>query len=581
MSSRVRFMTKQMLWAMAIACLASPLAAAPRQEDRAGLRLLVVGTEAEAADLRGRAAAGESFESLVRAHSLDPSSASGGYLGAFALGDLRSEFQVALRDLGPGGLSPVSRLGDGYFLLHWLSEEEANWMAAREDGLRALQSGLYPAAQQFFEVAVEEAEVFGDDDDRLGESLKDLAIAHGLQGHYAEALPLYRQSMAIRWATGAPADPPPDVAGMLEHFATLLSVAYFRDDEFDRTREDYETAIHRMTLTENLYTAMAGMLQAAELVPEAEMVLLRAVEAYPDSTLTRYALGELHAASGKADRALEVFEDANAIDRIPAEDSALDPLQRGLIYRRIGDMHVDLFQLDDALPAYLAALRLDPGNVETHLLLGELYLKRGEAGNALAELERALELDPAEARAHSGLGEVYLTMGGFAESVQAAERALDLDTADSRTRYIRARALVRLGMREEGRVEMVRYRELLANEEQDGQAGREVRAVTKRTAERFVGGEGREAIAALESLVETDPDQAIPRLNLGVAQRKSGLGQAAIDTFEAMVARGFGDAMVHRNLTMEYAALGDTEARDRHRATFFQRIDTTLTQLAN
>ena len=210
------------------------------------------------------------------------------------------------------------------------------------------------------------------------------------------------------------------------------------------------------------------------------------------------------------------------------------------------------------LPAYLAALRLDPSNVETHLLLGELYLKRGDAGNALAELERALTLDPADARAHSGLAEVHLGMGRFAESVQAAERALDMDPADSRTRYIRARALVRLGMREEGRLEMVRYRELLANEEQDGQAGRDLRAIGKRAAERFVGGERGEAIAALESLVETDPDQAIPRLNLGVAQRKSGLSQAAVDTFEAMVAGGFGDAMVHRNLTMEYAALGDT-----------------------
>ena len=573
--------TKRMLWVIAASCLVTPLVSAPQQADRVGLRLLVVETEAEAADLRRQIAEGAGFERLARAHSLDPSSTSGGYLGALAISDLRPEFQVALRGLDPGGLSPVARVGDDYFLLHWLSEQEANWIAAREAGLRAIQNGRYRAAQQFLEVAAEEAAVFGDDDDRLGESLKDLAIAHGLQGHYVEALPLYRQSIAIRWATSASTDPSPDVAGMLEHFATLLSLGYFRDNEFDQTRENFAAAIRQMTLTENLYTAMAGMLQVAELVEEAEMVLLRAIEAFPDSRLTHYALGELYAASGKPDQALEAFEDANAIDENLAGDSTLDRLQHSLVSQRIADMHVELFHLDDALRAYRAALELDPLSVDTHLLLGELYLKRAEVGNAQAELERVLVLDAADARAHSGLAEIHLRTGQFAESARAAERALEINPTNSRTRYIRARALVRLGMREEGQVEMARYQELLANEERDEQAGQDLRAASKRAAERVVGGEGGEAISSLESLIETDPDQAIPRLNLGVAQRKLGRRQAAIDTFQSMVARGFGDAMVHRNLAMEFAALGDTQARDQHQATFFQRIDTTLTQLAN
>lgn len=571
---RLAITGKRILWTIAVLILTASNAAA-LQADRVGLRLLVVGTEAEAADLRSQIEGGAAFELIARDHSLDPTAASGGYLGTFAISDLRTEYRDALRGLAPGELSPISSIDSGYFLFQLLSEHEEHWIAAREEGFRAFQRGSYAQSLESYEIALEAAERFGLQDSRLGKSLDDLAGVHYLRGSYRDAVSLYRRSMPIRWARPS-ADLPPDVGGMLEDFTALLSLAYFRGEAFDQAREEYEAAINQMPLTEDLYTAMTSMFSVAELAEEAEMVLLEAVEAFPDSRLLRYDLGQQAVVLGKPIQALEVFEAANAIDQIPG-DSA-DRLQRSLIYQGIGNLHVELFQYDDAFEAYQEAVELDPSSVDVHLSLVDIYVSRDEIENALAELEYALSLDPDNVQAYSGLAQVHLKSGRFEESLAAAEKALEIDPTTYGTHYFAARAMIRLGMREEGREEMRRYQELLANAEQDDL---DIRTLSRRAGELALGGEGPEAIAALESLIETYPDQVLPRLNLGFAQRELGLHQSAIDTFQTMVEEGLDGVMVQRNLAVEYEALGDVQARDRHQAAFFQRMNAFLTEMAN
>ena len=72
------------------------------QTQNIGLRMISVKTEAEARDLRARTQKGESFEELARKYSADSTGPAGGYLGTFALSDLRKEFQDGLAGLRPG-----------------------------------------------------------------------------------------------------------------------------------------------------------------------------------------------------------------------------------------------------------------------------------------------------------------------------------------------------------------------------------------------------------------------------------------------------------------------------------------------
>ena len=69
------------------------------QEERVGLRIIAVKTQAEAARLRPQIQAGGSFEALAREHSVDASSSAGGYMGLFQLKELRPELERALEGL--------------------------------------------------------------------------------------------------------------------------------------------------------------------------------------------------------------------------------------------------------------------------------------------------------------------------------------------------------------------------------------------------------------------------------------------------------------------------------------------------
>ncbi len=98
--------------------------AAQQADAPAGLRMIIVRTEAEAGGLLNRLRGGEQFDLLARTQSIDPSGRSGGYLGVLAMEQLRPEFQAVLKGLTPGDVSPVAKIGNSYALLQLLTAEE-------------------------------------------------------------------------------------------------------------------------------------------------------------------------------------------------------------------------------------------------------------------------------------------------------------------------------------------------------------------------------------------------------------------------------------------------------------------------
>ena len=66
-------------------------------------------------------------------------------------------------------------------------QPQADWMTENAAGLDSLQKGRAAEAAKSFARAVQIAEKFGPDDDRLGESLNGLAEAYRLLEDYANA----------------------------------------------------------------------------------------------------------------------------------------------------------------------------------------------------------------------------------------------------------------------------------------------------------------------------------------------------------------------------------------------------------
>ncbi len=463
------------------------------QADPVGLRLLVSGTEEEAVELRNRIEAGQSFESLALSRSLDPSAAAGGYLGQFAIANLREEFQNAVRGLGPGALSPVFQLGADYAVLQILGEAEQAWMRERDAGMEDVRQRRYVEATGRFQAALEHAGQFGPEDLRLATSLNDLAEVYRIQGDTALAIPLYRRALAI-WE-GAPGTDRLDIATALNN----LAEAYRSEGNHVEAEPLYRRALaiweqdlgpdHANVATGLNNLALA--LHAEQRLEEAESLFRRALSVWEESlgptnpsvaaVLTNLAnvlrtRGAYADAEPLARRSLAIMEQLlgpNHPELVPNLDNLgelawiqEDYAEAALQYSRSletrwgtssppGQLTPVLEDLADLVALGLVhdagfenAFNLfvenahrvspDPG---LHVAIGGILLSAGLADEGETILARAEQRFSGSWRLHFRLGEFYADTGRFGLALDEFGSALALATPPP----IRYRILVRMG----------------------------------------------------------------------------------------------------------------------------------------
>jgi tetratricopeptide (TPR) repeat protein len=94
------------------------------------------------------------------------------------------------------------------------------WRRPDEAGQRFLKQERFVEAERLFSTAVEAARFFGAHDSRLARSLFHQAQSLSAQGKYAEAVPLLKESAAIKERNLGPDHH--DVALVLEQYAAAL-----------------------------------------------------------------------------------------------------------------------------------------------------------------------------------------------------------------------------------------------------------------------------------------------------------------------------------------------------------------------
>jgi tetratricopeptide (TPR) repeat protein len=73
------------------------------------------------------------------------------------------------------------------------------------------------------------------------------------------------------------------------------------------------------------------------------------------------------------------------------------------------------------------ALALNPGLPQTHLLLGEIELARGQSADAISDFEKERDLNPLDGAVYDRLGDAYIHEGDFDHAQQALDRAVLLE----------------------------------------------------------------------------------------------------------------------------------------------------------
>ncbi|HET9219843.1 MAG TPA: tetratricopeptide repeat protein, partial [Terriglobia bacterium] len=475
----------------------------------------------------------------------------------------------------------------------------------------AVKQGLYPAAASAFLASIKQAEAFGKEDVRLAESLNGLSQIYRYQQNLEDAEPLARQSLvileraygnnhgallpsllnlagiarvrekydqaeqvyrrilAVRWGTsgtnGISADQ------VLDNFAEVLSLAQTRDSRLDKALDAFWRSIAGSNLNKSVFAQMRDKLMTAQLVPEAESLMQRAVRLYADSRQLRYNLGELYVNWGKYEKAIEVFEDAAGLNTT----SDMDRTQRSRIYERIGEMNFFLVRFDQAVTALTRSLEINPANTGSRLLLGAILTRRNRFAEAAAEYRRVIDANPGSAGAHDGLAQVELSLGNYREAALEADKALAIDPDLQTARYNKAIALIRDG-REEGRVALEEYQQREA-EVRSAQTRRNDVAHLDRTATNLLSeGNPQKAIEMLREGLKAHPLSGILYSKLGMTQSLMNLHKDAAETFETMVRLKIDDFLVHRQLGREYELLGNNERSQQQRMLYLQRYDAAL-----
>ena len=540
------------------------------QEESIGLRLIEVRSEAEAAGIRAEVQSGASFDALARAHSVHASASAGGYLGLFQLSDLKPELQRPLTGLAPGRISAVTPLDGGFALFQRLTMEEVNWVVSNDAGIQAFEQRRYDAAAQSFQQAVQYAEKLMPADYRLEDSLHGLAETYRLQKKYNEAEPVYRRYIAAHWG-GSSA---PEV---LDRCSALIAVTYFRDAAFDETLRKFQEAVNSAPMGEDLYQAISAILFKAQLIPEAEALMVRAAGLFPASRDVHFHLAQLYLVSGKPMKALEVFEQLSRIKAPAGIDPALDSLQQSVVYQKIGSIRAEVADFELAVSAYRKALEFTPDSSEARLGLGDVYLREGKSDDALAEYGVIAATTPQSVPAQFRVADANLRRGSYPEAAEAAAKALAIEPKHQRARYIRATALLRMDRKEEGDRELELYRKLEAESRAETDSSRNVVVLNRGAAGEYLEGRPEKAIDMFLKIIEAYPDVSPQYLNLGIVQSKLGRHQAAVDTFQKMLSLGLDDNfLLFWNLSQEYRFLGDRDASRRHEVVYLQNLDVAL-----
>jgi tetratricopeptide (TPR) repeat protein len=598
-------------------CLATAASISSQPAGR-GVSLIAVPMESEAVDLRSRIQSGASFEAIALTYSTDPTAARSGYMGMVDESRLSREFQAALKGLKPGAVSAVTRVGGGFVLLKRTTVEEDRWRLQQDNAAGALQQGRYSEAASLFLAAVQQAQEFGTHDVRLAESLNGLAQVYRYQqnyaaaeprarqslaileralgpshtgvipslvhtagittatGRYAEAEQVYRRILSLRW--GAPggrigADE------VLENFAEVLSLDLTRDSGLKSALDKYWQSILSSRFNKDLYVTMRDGFVAAKLMEEAESLMQRAVNAYPDSRQLQFQLGELYVIWGKYQKAIEAFE--SAARRGASADAEMERQQRGVIYEKIGEMNFHLVRFDEAIAALTSALKTNPASWRPRLLLGTVYMRRSRLEEAATEYSRVISANSRIAVAHEGLAQVNLELGRYTESATEAERALAIDPGLQSSRYIKAMALIRGGNEREGRIALEDYQQ---RENEQRIAASQLNAIAeleKDCSTKLSEARVTEAMAMLSEGIREYPLNARLYLKLGLIQNRLGLHREAAETFETMIRLQLDDFLVHRQLAREYEQLGNTEGAQQQRVVYLQRYDAALQTKTN
>lgn len=238
--------------------------------------------------------------------------------------------------------------------------------------------------------------------------------------------------------------------------------------------------------------------------------------------------------------------------RVEEGEELADPKDKIVLYNLLKAAGTDSTEdrIEDAMAKVQQVLAEDPGILEAHLVLGNLFVKREDWGGAIAAYREALALDPEYKSAILGLADAYRLAERYDEAAAGYRRLLELDPNDNKAHYHLAEIHAALGEYQDAL-------EVLAGLEATG----EERAPARNLKGECLLSLGRldEAEAELRLALEMDDQLSDAWYNLALLFEERGDGSGAIQAYETRLEMAPRDFRSHFNVARLYGAMGDPE----------------------
>jgi len=226
-------------------------------------------------------------------------------------------------------------------------------------------------------------------------------------------------------------------------------------------------------------------------------------------------------------------------------------------------------RFEEAIREFRVARTLRPDYVAVPVNLGNIFLELNQLDGAVESFNAALQIDPNNPAAHYGLGQVSISKHSYAQAVDHFEKTLEQVPGANRVHYSLAMAYRGLGNADKAKAHLaqqgtvgVRVSDPLVDALQDLIVGERVYLSRGKLA--FEAKRYTEAVIEFRKAVAAMPESVTARVNLGAALTQVGDLKGAVEQFEEALRIEPGKANAHYNLAVLLARQNKHEQSIEH-----------------
>ncbi len=227
-------------------------------------------------------------------------------------------------------------------------------------------------------------------------------------------------------------------------------------------------------------------------------------------------------------------------------------------FYNLGRTYNQLKRYQDAINAFLEAIRLKPNDAQVYFNLGMNYLKVGSIPKALDAFKETVRVDPYDVDAFYQLGLVYAQQGCDQEAVEALQKANQLEPHNADIQ--RALGTVDFVLEEYGKA-LEAFKEVVRIKPDDHYSHYKIGLIYSSKYERY-----QEAVESFKKVIRLKADDAETNCHLGMTYIKLKRHKDAIRAFKEAIRKNYEHTQAHYNLGVTYALIEDFEsARREHK----------------